>query len=76
MPLVNRILTQLADKLLKGLRKDLCDIPGCNEPRKIGGLFPSAYCEGHWFIKIVQPTLSQDGNQEGFGYFMVVLFGC
>lgn len=54
----------LANNLLKGLRKDLCDIPGCNEPRKIGGLFPSAYCEGHWFIKIVQPTLSQGGKEE------------
>lgn len=54
----------LANRVLKRLRKDLCDIPGCNEPRKTGGLFPSAYCEGHWFIKIAQPTLSQGGKDE------------
>ena len=37
---------------------------GCNEPRKKGPLIPSAFCYGHWYVNIVQPTFSQSGNQE------------
>lgn len=54
----------LLDNLLRMLRNDKCAMHGCNEPRKKGVLLPSAFCVGHWYVNIVQPTMSQGGKEE------------
>lgn len=44
--------------MLKMFRKDKCAVKDCNELRKQGGLFSTAYCYDHWYIKIAQPFLN------------------
>ena len=36
-----------------------CNVQGCNETRKKDGIFSSAYCIGHWYIRVVQPILRE-----------------
>lgn len=50
--------------MLNKFRKDKCSMQGCNEPRKKDGLLPSAFCPGHWYINVVQPTLNNKIVQE------------
>ena len=54
----------LVNQILRWFRKDKCSMKGCNEPRKKGDFFPSAFCYGHWYVNIVQPTFSQGSKDE------------